>query len=96
MGYEEKDHERFLLISAFSSVQEMNRIRRAALSFGFHELLEAMATMLERECTLLPGTAHPSASMQLSHAANGLRSPAALDIVHTIMPLQTNFAAGDR
>jgi len=77
-------------------VQEMNRIRRAALSFGFHELLEAMATMLERECTLLPGTAHPSASMQLSHAANGLRSPAALDIVHTIMPLQTNFAAGDR
>ncbi|KAK7115448.1 integrator complex subunit 14-like [Littorina saxatilis] len=76
--------------------KEMNRIRRAALSFGFHELLEAMATMLERESMLLPGTAHPSASMQLSHAANGLRSPAALDIVHTIMPLQTNFAAGDR
>ncbi|KAL8613427.1 hypothetical protein ACOMHN_057147 [Nucella lapillus] len=76
--------------------KEMNRIRRAALSFGFHELLEAMASLLERECTQLPGTAHPSASMQLSHAANGLRSPAALDIVHTIMPLQTNFAGGDR
>ncbi|XP_076444143.1 integrator complex subunit 14-like isoform X2 [Babylonia areolata] len=76
--------------------KEMNRIRRAALSFGFHELLEAMASLLERECTQLPGTAHPSASLQLTHAANGLRSPAALDIVHTIMPLQTNFAPGDR
>lgn len=76
--------------------KEMNRIRRAALSFGFHELLEAMASMLERECTLLPGTAHPSAALQLSHAANALRAPNALDIVHTIMPLQTNFSAGDR
>lgn len=76
--------------------KEMNRIRRAALSFGFHELLEAMAAMLERECTLLPGTAHPSAALQLTHAANALRAQSALDIVHTIMPLQTNFAAGDR
>ncbi|KAK7501745.1 hypothetical protein BaRGS_00007176 [Batillaria attramentaria] len=76
--------------------KEMNRIRRAALSFGFHELLEAMAAMLERECTLLPGTAHPSAALQLTHAANALRAPSALDIVHTIMPLQTNFSAGDR
>lgn len=76
--------------------KEMNRIRRAALSFGFHELLEAIAMMLERECTLLPGTAHPSAALQLTHAANGLRLPAAVDISHTIMPLQTNFASGDR
>lgn len=74
----------------------MNRIRRAALSFGFHELLEAMAAMLERECTQLPGTAHPSAALQLTHAANALRLPSALEIVHTIMPLQTNFTPGDR
>jgi hypothetical protein len=28
-------------------LQELNRLRRAALSFGFHDLLDAMATMLE-------------------------------------------------
>uniref|UniRef100_A0A0B6ZRF4 Integrator complex subunit 14 n=1 Tax=Arion vulgaris TaxID=1028688 RepID=A0A0B6ZRF4_9EUPU len=74
--------------------KELNRTRRAALSFGFLELLEAMATMLERECRLLPGTAHPDAALQLSHAANALRSEVARDVTKTIMPMQTNFASG--
>ena len=73
----------------------MNRLRRAALSFGFLELLDAMALMLERECTLLPGTAHPDAALQLSHAANMLRSEMAKDMSQTIMPLRTNFSSDD-
>ena len=64
------------------------------MSFGFLSLLEAMADMLERECTLLPGTAHPNAAFQLNYAANELRSPSALDVNHTILPLQTNFTSG--
>lgn len=75
--------------------KELNRLRRAALSFGFLELLDAMASMLERECTLLPGTAHPDAALQLSHAANSLRSEVAKDISQMIVPLRTNFSSDD-
>lgn len=75
--------------------KELNRLRRAALGFGFHELLEGMATMLERECTMLPGTAHPDAALQLTHAANALRSETATDIAQMVMPLRTNFSQDD-
>ena len=74
--------------------QELNRTRRAALNFGFHSLLEAMVSMLERECTLLPGTAHPSAALQLTHAANFLKGEHATNATQNLTPLQTNFAAG--
>ena len=39
--------------------KELNRLKRAALALGFTELLEEMASILERECSGLPGTAHP-------------------------------------
>ncbi|CAG2223853.1 Integrator complex subunit 14 [Mytilus edulis] len=75
--------------------KELNRLRRAALSFGFHDLLDAMGTMLDRECQMLPGSAHPDASMQLAHAANALRSDKATDFTQSIMPLRTNFSQED-
>ncbi|KAL5004544.1 hypothetical protein ScPMuIL_018000 [Solemya velum] len=75
--------------------KELNRLRRAALSFGFFELLEAMAAMLERECTMLPGTAHPDAALQLTHAVNALRGETATDIQQVIIPLCTNFSQDD-
>lgn len=76
----------------FVEFQELNRLRRAALSFGFHDLLEAMASMLDRECTMLPGSAHPDAALQLTHAANALRNENATDISEMILPLRTNFS----
>ncbi|XP_053405722.1 integrator complex subunit 14-like isoform X2 [Mercenaria mercenaria] len=75
--------------------KELNRVRKAALSFGFNELLEAMAAMLERECTMLPGTAHPDAALQLTHAATRLCSEMARDASQLIMPLKTNFSQDD-
>ncbi|XP_060558631.1 integrator complex subunit 14-like [Ruditapes philippinarum] len=75
--------------------KELNRVRKAALSFGFNELLEAMAGMLERECTMLPGTAHPDAALQLTHAATKLRSDDAKQASQLIMPLRTNFSQDD-
>lgn len=75
--------------------KELNRVRKAALSFGFTGLLEAMATMLERECTMLPGTAHPDAALQLTHAASRLCSDMAKDASQLIMPLRTNFSQED-
>ncbi|KAG1700932.1 Integrator complex subunit 14 [Nymphon striatum] len=81
----------FLFCMASAVPTELNKVRRAALSFGFYQLLERMASILERECTQLPGTAHPEAAIQLSYAANALISPSCLDIKHTIFPMRTSF-----
>ncbi|KAL4228241.1 Von Willebrand factor A [Mactra antiquata] len=75
--------------------KELNRVRKAALSFGFTSLLEAISSMLERECRLLPGTAHPDAAIQLTHAASTLCSDTGKDASQTIMPLRTNFSQDD-
>jgi len=76
-------------------LQELNRLRSAALALGFYELLEATAKLLDRECTMLPATAHPDAALQLTHAANFLRhSELACDASKLILPMQTNFAGG--
>lgn len=75
--------------------KELNRMRRAALSFGFFDLLDGMASILERECTLLPGTAHPDAALQLTHAANALRGHHFKDYNILIMPLRTKFTSDD-
>ncbi|KAK0051696.1 von Willebrand factor A domain-containing protein 9 [Biomphalaria pfeifferi] len=86
-------HARKLPDKLHQFYKELNRTRRAALSFGFHSLLEALATMLDRECTLLPGSAHPNAALQLTHAANFLRSEQAFDEKQNVVPLLTNFAS---
>lgn len=74
--------------------QELNRLRKAALAFGFLDLLKGVADMLERECTLLPDTAHPDAAFQLTHAAQQLKLAtteyATYD--HNITPLHTDFS----
>nr|XP_039262841.1 integrator complex subunit 14-like [Styela clava] len=69
--------------------KDLNRIRKAALAFGFFELLEGIAAILERECTMLPGTSHPEATLQLSHAAQELRVLKGYDV--SISPLKTDF-----
>ncbi|XP_045892371.1 integrator complex subunit 14 isoform X2 [Micropterus dolomieu] len=78
--------------------KELNRLRKAALAFGFWELLKGVADLLERECTLLPDSAHPDAAFQLSHAAQQLKlastgdnQHAAFD--HIIVPMHTDFSS---
>lgn len=75
--------------------KELNRLRKAALSFGFLELLERMASILERECTLLPGGTHPEAALQLTHAVNVLRSPQSREYSQNVLPLRTKFSSDD-
>ncbi|XP_063221536.1 integrator complex subunit 14 [Bacillus rossius redtenbacheri] len=75
--------------------KELNRVRRAAVSFGFVELLDGLAGVLERECTLLPGAAHPDCALQLTHAASVLRKPYSRDVKYNITPLRTKFVSGD-
>lgn len=71
--------------------KELNRVRKAALSIGFVQLLEGLAAILERECTMLPGTAHPSCALQLSHASTVLKEKVSLDIRYNMMPLKMSF-----
>ncbi|XP_069480343.1 integrator complex subunit 14 [Ambystoma mexicanum] len=76
--------------------KELNRMRKSALAFGFLDLLKGVADMLERECTLLPETAHPDAATQLTHAAQQLKITSTgtseyASYDHNITPLQTDF-----
>lgn len=86
-------HARKLPEKTQNFYKELNRLRRASLSLGFYELLDGMATILDRECTLLPGSAHPDAALQLTHAASALR--ASQDYNTPVMPLRTKFSADD-
>ncbi|XP_064474266.1 integrator complex subunit 14-like [Ornithodoros turicata] len=88
-------HARKLPEKTANFYKELNRLRRAALSLGFHELLEGMATILERECTLLPGSAHPDAALQLTHASSFLRGPACSDYSVPLVPLRTKFTTNE-
>ncbi|MCJ8733312.1 hypothetical protein PDJAM_G00221820 [Pangasius djambal] len=79
--------------------KELNRLRKAALAFGFWDLLKGVAELLERECTLLPDSAHPDAAFQLSHAAQQLKLASSGDpkyaaFDHVITPMLTDFSGG--
>lgn len=68
--------------------KELNRIRRAALSVGFVELLEAMATLFDKEAiTLTSLNANPECTIQLKHAALELRKPSNRDLKVSIVPV---------
>ncbi|XP_072291469.1 integrator complex subunit 14 isoform X1 [Eucyclogobius newberryi] len=78
--------------------KELNRLRKAALAFGFCELLKGVADLLDRECTLLPDSAHPDAAFQLSHAAKQLKLASTGDsqyaaFNHNIAPMHTDFSS---
>ncbi|XP_075216602.1 integrator complex subunit 14 isoform X2 [Lycorma delicatula] len=75
--------------------KELNRVRRAAISLGFMSLLDGLAAILERECTLLPGGAHPDCALQLTHAAGVLRKPYSRDPKYNVLPMRTKFTDGD-
>lgn len=73
--------------------QELNRVRRVAISLGFSELVACVGAALERERAALPAGAPPECALQLAHAAAALRDPrTALDVKHTLQPLAPNFA----
>uniref|UniRef100_A0A1Y9HAP9 Integrator complex subunit 14 n=1 Tax=Anopheles farauti TaxID=69004 RepID=A0A1Y9HAP9_9DIPT len=71
--------------------KELNRIRRAALSLGFVELLEGLAHIFEREISTLSLSASPDCSMQLTHAAMELRNPTNRDLKSIIHALPTQY-----
>ncbi|KAG5876007.1 hypothetical protein JTB14_002176 [Gonioctena quinquepunctata] len=73
--------------------KELNRLRKAAISLGFLDLLNGLAYIFEQECMQLPGSAHPDCALQLQHAAEVLRKTQNRDIKYVVMPLQTNYTS---
>lgn len=66
-------------------------MRRAALSLGFIELLEAIATLFEQEALTMPASASPDSSIQLNHAATQLRKVTNRDLKITIAAMPTKY-----
>jgi len=67
------------------------------LACGFTDLPNAVAELLERECSLLPDKTHPDVAFQLIHAAKQLRRSTRRPAEHanyeyTIVPLRTHFS----
>jgi len=62
---------------------ELNKVRRAALAYGFNELLEGVAACLEVEETNLRET-KPNAAKELTFAAKELRRSTGLPFDHSI------------
>ncbi|XP_044744686.1 integrator complex subunit 14-like isoform X3 [Coccinella septempunctata] len=71
--------------------KELNRLRKAAISLGFLELLLALATIFEQECLSLPGNVHPDCAVQLHHAANLLKKTQSQDAKFVITPYVANY-----
>ncbi|XP_031617917.1 integrator complex subunit 14 [Contarinia nasturtii] len=71
--------------------KELNRIRRAALSLGFVELLEALSTLFEREALLLPQNVSPDCGIQLKHSAIELRKLSNRDLKISLSPIPTKY-----
>jgi hypothetical protein len=69
--------------------KELNRIRRNALSLGFFELLDGLATIFEMEMGNLAATTSPDTAIQLSHAANHLKTNR--DLKNLITPIPTEY-----
>ncbi|XP_043282528.1 integrator complex subunit 14 [Venturia canescens] len=89
-------HARKLPEKTQNFYKELNRLRRAALSMGFVELLEGLASIFERECTLLPPNLHLDCAIQMGHVAEMLRKPYSRELKNNITPVRTKFHPGDQ
>lgn len=71
--------------------KELNRIKKAALSLGFMDLLDSLAVIFEREVSQLPANASPDCAIQLKHAAHELRKMFNHDFKTMIVAMPTKY-----
>ena len=70
----------------------MNKLRRAGLCYGFHDLLSTIADALEKEGTNMP----PEVNVQLRHVAEGLRNAPKRDLNKNIVAIDMFGSSRDR
>jgi hypothetical protein len=73
-------------------MKELNRVRKAALTFGFHDLFDGLAEILQRELFMLTtsNTANPETILEFTHCINCLRAPEYKDFRKDIQPFVSN------
>lgn len=71
--------------------KEVNKIRRAGIIYGFHELLNSLAKTLEKEGENVP----TEVNVQLRHVAEGLRNAPKRDLSKNIIPISFRKKTGD-
>lgn len=64
----------------------MNRVRRAALSIGFYDLLQGLIKILEREVINYQSLYTPESILQINHCINCLSSIEYFDYRKDIQP----------
>ena len=87
-------HSRKLPDKTQQFYKELNRLKKAAVCMGFYELLEGMAQICERECSLLPANVSPDCAIQLTYVAHVLRSNECYNPKQVIQPKPTHFNQG--
>jgi hypothetical protein len=71
-------------------LKELNRVRKAALSFGFYELFEGLAQMLQRELNSSNNQNNQELLIQLNHCIYCLRSPEFREFRKDIQPFMNH------
>jgi len=69
----------------------VNKIRRAGIIYGFHELLNALATTLEKEGDGMS----QEVNVQLRHVAEGLRNAPKRDLSKNIVAISFRKKSAD-
>ena len=72
--------------------KELNKVRKAALSFGFYELFDGVAQMLQREMTNHNNMSNQEMMVQLTHCICCLRAPDFREYRKDIQPFVTGFS----
>ena len=67
----------------------MNKVRKAALSFGFYELFEGLAQMLQRELNNNSNMNNQELIVQLNHTIYCLRAQEYKEFRKDIIPYST-------
>ncbi|CAF0858318.1 unnamed protein product [Brachionus calyciflorus] len=66
--------------------KELNRVRKAALTFGFYELFQGLSKMFERELINSASSYNADSTAQLTHVIRCLNSPEYKDFRKDIQP----------
>lgn len=66
--------------------KELNKVRKAALSFGFYELFDGVAQMLQRELANANNLSNQDMIVQLNHCVYCLRAPEFREYRRDIQP----------
>ena len=86
-GVSDLHSKRTLFIALFFCAKELNRVRKAALAYGFYEVFQCLSEMLSKELVQSGSTYSPECLFQLTHVIQCLNSNEYKNIRKDIQPI---------